>query len=189
MWNTYEIGVHGRHVEVWLNGVKLNDYTSSRDIALGHIGVQNDGDVAHISYRNIRIRQDAAATDLARGKPVTVSSVEPNSPHVGANAVDGNPATRWGSAYSDPQQITVDLGASVPLRRVRLNWETAFARAYQIQTSTDNTTWQTAFSTTTGDGGIDDIPIQATGRYIRMTGTQRATQWGYSLWELAVFGS
>ena len=132
---------------------------------------------------------DASGTDLARGKPVTVSSVEPNSPHVGANAVDGNATTRWASAQSDPQQITVDLGSSVPLRRVRLNWETAFARAFQIQTSTDNATWQTVFSTTTGDGNIDDIPIQATGRYLRITGTQRATQWGYSLWELAVFGS
>src|ERR1044071_8411285 len=32
---------------------------------------------------------------------VAVSSVQPNTNHVGANAVDGNTATRWSSAWSD----------------------------------------------------------------------------------------
>ncbi|MGI5149811.1 ThuA domain-containing protein [Plantactinospora sp. CA-294935] len=191
-WNTYEIGVHGQRVEVWLNGVKVNDYTSSRDIANGYIGLQNDGAGLDISYRNVRIRTDGPsqppATDLARGKPVTATSVEPNSPHVAANAVDGNSGTRWGSAYGDPQSITVDLGASYPLNRVRLNWETAYGRAYQIQVSPNNSSWTQVYATTTGDGGVDDVPVSANGRYLRITGTQRATQWGYSLWDLNVYG-
>ncbi|MEO3925110.1 ThuA domain-containing protein [Micromonosporaceae bacterium B7E4] len=191
-WNSYEIGVHGQRVEVWLNGVKVNDYTSSRTIANGYIGLQNDGAGLDISYRNVRIKTDGPsqppATDLARGKPVTATSVEPNSPHVAANAVDGNSGTRWGSAYGDPQSITVDLGASYPLNRVRLNWETAYGRAYQIQVSPNNATWTQVYATTTGDGGVDDVPISANGRYLRITGTQRATQWGYSLWDLNVYG-
>ncbi|MFD1501578.1 ThuA domain-containing protein, partial [Streptosporangium lutulentum] len=159
MWNTYDVRVHGRHVEVYLNGVKINDYTSTRNIANGYIGVQNDGDAAHISYRNIRIKPDSGppvppATDLARGKPVTTSSVEAGSAHVGANAVDGNATTRWSSLYADPQWIRVDLGASYTLNRVRLNWEAAFGRAYQIQTSPDGSAWTTVYSTTTGDGGV-----------------------------------
>ncbi|MCW2878462.1 MAG: hypothetical protein JWQ95_2562 [Sphaerisporangium sp.] len=189
-WNTYEIALHGQHVEIYLNGVKINDYMSTRAIANGYIGVQNDGAGADINYRNIRIKQDTAAvTDLARGRPVTVSSVEPGSPHAGANAVDGNAGTRWGSAYSDPQWITVDLGATRTLKRVRLNWETAYGRAYQIQTSANNSTWTTIYSTTTGDGGVDDVTVTGTGRYVRIYGTQRATQWGYSLWDLNVFGT
>ncbi|MEV7969521.1 ThuA domain-containing protein [Sphaerisporangium sp. NPDC088356] len=189
-WNTYEIGVHGQRVEIYLNGVKINDYTSTRAIANGYIGVQNDGDGADINYRNIRIKQDTVAvTDLARGRPVTVSSVEPGSPHAGANAVDGNATTRWGSAYSDPQWITVDLGATRTIDRVKLTWETAYGKAYQIQTSPNNTTWSTIYSTTTGDGGTDDVAVTGTGRYLRIYGTQRATQWGYSLWDLNVYGS
>ena len=31
--------------------------------------------------------------------------------------------------------------------------------------------------------------MAGTGRYLRVNGTQRATQWGYSLWELEVYGS
>ena len=105
---------------------------------------------------------------------MTASSVETGSAHNGANAVDGNPATRWGSAYADPQWISVDLGASRPISRVRLNWEAAYGRAYQIQTSPDGSTWTTVYSTTTGDGGIDDVNVTGTGRYVRVNGTQRA---------------
>jgi type 1 glutamine amidotransferase len=55
-WNSYEIGVHGSRVEIWLNGVKINDHTSSRAIANGYVGVQNDGAGADINYRNVRVR-------------------------------------------------------------------------------------------------------------------------------------
>ncbi|GAA1865936.1 ThuA domain-containing protein [Asanoa iriomotensis] len=189
-WNTYEIGVHGQRVEIWLNGVKVNDYQSPRAIANGYIGVQNDGAGLDINYRNIRIKAEGGnppATDIAQGRPVTVSSVEGGN--LAAYATDGNPATRWGSLYSDPQSITVDLGQSYNLSRVRLNWETAYGRAYQIQTSPNNSTWTTVYSTTTGDGGVDDITLSGSGRYVRMNGTQRGTQWGYSLWDFNVYGT
>ncbi|MET7400886.1 discoidin domain-containing protein, partial [Dactylosporangium sp. NPDC005572] len=65
-----------------------------------------------------------------------------------------------------------------------------YGRAYQIQTSPDNSTWTTIYSTTTGDGGVDDLNVTGTGRYVRVYGTQRAlTQYGYSLWELDIYGS
>jgi type 1 glutamine amidotransferase len=146
----------------------------------------------------IRVASRAVAADcgtstgsreLARGRPVTVSSVEPNTPHAGANAVDGNTGTRWSSAFADPQWITVDLGAAHAISRVRLTWETAYGRAYRIETSPDNANWQTAYSTTTGDGGTDDLAVSANNRYVRVFGTQRGTQWGYSLWELSVTGT
>ncbi|WP_020523840.1 ThuA domain-containing protein [Catelliglobosispora koreensis] len=190
-WNTYEIGVHGQRVEIWLNGVKVNDYTSARNISNGYIGVQNDGAGMDINYRNIRVKTDGAPqpADVAQGKPATASSVESGSAHVAANAVDGNATTRWGSAYSDPQWITVDLGGSYNLNRVRLNWEAAFGRAYQIQTSPDNVAWTTVYTTATSDGGVDDVTVTGTGRYVRVYGTQRATQWGYSLWDFNVYGT
>ncbi|SMC49657.1 ThuA domain-containing protein [Kibdelosporangium aridum] len=189
-WNAYEIAVHGQLVEVWLNGVKINEYTSNRDIAVGYLGVQNDGAGLDISYRNIRVRQDAGGggTDFARGRPVFVSSVEPGSSHVGENAVDGNNQTRWGSVHADPQWITVDLGETRAVERVRLSWEAAYARAYKIQISPDNENWTTMYSTETGDGGVDEVLVAGSGRYVRVEGTQRATQWGYSLWDLQVIG-
>ncbi|GAA1517578.1 hypothetical protein GCM10009827_035730 [Dactylosporangium maewongense] len=190
-WNTYEVGVHGQRVEIWLNGVKINDYTSTRAIQSGYIGVQNDGAGADIFYRNIRIKTDGSqpATDIARGKTATASSVEPNSTLVAANAVDGNSTTRWGSVHADPQWLQVDLGASYNLNRVRINWEAAYAKAYQIQTSPDGSTWTNVYSTSSGDGGVDDVTLTGTGRYVRVNQTQRGTQWGYSIWDLSVYGT
>ncbi len=43
---------------------------------------------------------------------------------------------------------------------------------------------------TGGDGGVDDLTgLSGTGRYVRIYGTQRGTEWGYSLWELEVYGT
>ncbi|GIJ54184.1 discoidin domain-containing protein [Virgisporangium aurantiacum] len=126
-----------------------------------------------------------AATNLALGKSVTVSSTDGNP---APNAVDGNASTRWSSAYDDPQWIVVDLGSAQTVGSVTLRWEAAFGRAYQVQTSTDNSTWTNRFTTTAGDGGVDTAtftPAQA--RYVRMNGTQRATAYGYSLYEFEVY--
>lgn len=128
------------------------------------------------------------ATLLSQGRPTATSALETGNVLVGANAVDGNPGTRWGSAFADPQWISVDLGAAYSVTRVRLTWEAAYARSYEIQTSTDNATWTTAFGTTGGDGGVDDVTVTATGRWVRILGTQRATPYGYSLWELEIYG-
>ncbi|MBN1411077.1 MAG: discoidin domain-containing protein, partial [Spirochaetales bacterium] len=126
------------------------------------------------------------AVNLALGKAVTVSSIE-NSSLGGANAVDGSTGTRWSSAFSDPQWLYVDLEALTSITRVVLKWEVAYGRSYQIQVSDDGSAWTTVYSTTTGDGGTDDLGVSGTGRYVRMYGTARGTAWGYSLWEFEIY--
>ncbi len=128
----------------------------------------------------------ATPTLLSQGKPATASSVQ--DPFTANAAVDGDPGTRWSSAASDPQWLQVDLGSSQPISQVVLNWETAYAKAFQIQVSDNGSTWNTVYSTTTGAGGTQTLPVTGTGRYVRMYGTVRATQWGYSLWEFQVYG-
>jgi F5/8 type C domain/Putative Ig domain len=130
----------------------------------------------------------AASTLLSQGQPATASSTE-NASFPASNAVDGNTGTRWSSAFSDPQWLEVDLGASASITQVVLQWEAAYATAFQIQTSPDGTNWTTIYSTTTGTGGTQTLNVTGTGRYVRMYGTARATQYGYSLWEFQVYGS
>jgi hypothetical protein len=127
-------------------------------------------------------------TNLALNKTATASSAE-NAGTPASAAVDGNTGTRWSSAFSDPQWLEVDLGSSQSICQVTLQWETAYGKAFQIQTSTDNSTWTTIFSTTTGTGGTQTLSVTGTGRYIRMYGTARGTQYGYSLWEFQVYSS
>jgi len=130
----------------------------------------------------------AAPTLLSQGKTATASSLE-NATFPASNAVDGSTGTRWSSAFSDPQWLEVDLGASASISQVVLQWEAAYATAFQIQTSNDNTTWTSIYSTTTGTGGTQTLNITGSGRYVRMNGTARATQYGYSLFEFQVYGT
>jgi hypothetical protein len=127
-------------------------------------------------------------TLLSQGKTATSSSTE-NAGFVAANAVDGNTGTRWSSAFSDPQWLQVDLGATHTLSRVDLNWEAAYASSFQLQSSTDGVTWTNLTPVTAGAAGTQSLTVAGSGRYVRMYGTARATQYGYSLWEFQVYGS
>ncbi len=125
-------------------------------------------------------------TNAAQGRPATASSVEGAGVDA-AQAVDGNPGTRWSSAFSDPQWLRVDLGATAAICRVVLRWEGAYGRAFQIQTSPDGAAWTNVYSTTTGAGGTQTLDVAGTGRYVRMYGTARGSGYGYSLWEFEVY--
>ncbi|MET8388958.1 discoidin domain-containing protein [Streptosporangium canum] len=119
----------------------------------------------------------AADTLLSRGRPVTASSAE-NVAFPATAAVDGDPGTRWSSAFSDPQWIQVDLGSPATINRVVLDWEGAYATAFTIQTSADGAAWTTIHTTTAGTGGDQTLNVSGTGRYVRLTTTGRATQYG-----------
>ncbi|HEV2343138.1 MAG TPA: discoidin domain-containing protein [Actinocrinis sp.] len=127
-------------------------------------------------------------TNLALNQPATASSLE-NATFTAGAAVDGNTGTRWSSGFSDPQWLQVDLGATHSICKVVIQWEAAYATAFQIQTSNDATNWTSIFSTTSGAGGTQTLNVTGSGRYIRMYGTARATQYGYSIWEFQVYGS
>jgi type 1 glutamine amidotransferase len=58
-WNTFELLVQGERLQVFLNGVKINDFTntdSARSLA-GHVGIQNHGASDEVSFRNVRIKE------------------------------------------------------------------------------------------------------------------------------------
>ncbi|WP_406389649.1 discoidin domain-containing protein [Streptomyces sp. NBC_00887] len=131
---------------------------------------------------------DAAPVLLSQGRQTTASSQEHYGTPAGS-AVDGDPGTRWSSAASDPQWLSVDLGTPAALDRVELSWEAAYAKTYRIELSSNGTDWSTAYSTTTGAGGTETVDVSGTARFVRMLGTARATGYGYSLWEFKVFGS
>ncbi|MEU8813631.1 DUF1996 domain-containing protein [Actinoplanes sp. NPDC048796] len=131
---------------------------------------------------------NAADTLISQGKPVTASSTE-SAAFPASNAVDGNLGTRWSSAFSDPQWLQVDLGATATVSSVVLNWESAYARAFSVKASANGSTWTTLYSTNAGTGGRQALTVTGSGRYVRLETTARATQWGVSLTEFQVYGS
>ena len=129
-----------------------------------------------------------ADTNLALNKPAMASTNEGAS-HGPSKAFDGNSSTRWASYQTENNWISVDLGSQYNINKVKLNWEAAYAKDYEIQFSNDNNSWSTVYTTQKGDGGIDELSVSGTARYVRMNGMKRATSWGYSLWDFEVYGS
>jgi hypothetical protein len=70
---------------------------------------------------------------------------------------------------------------------VVLNWEAAYGKSYEIQVSDNGSSWASIYATTSGEGGVEDLAVSGTGRYVRLLGTERATGYGYSLWEFEVY--
>ncbi|MFJ8966200.1 discoidin domain-containing protein [Lentzea sp. NPDC102401] len=136
----------------------------------------------------VPVPASAAGPLISQNRPVTASSSE-NAVFAATAAVDGDAGTRWSSTFSDPQWIQIDLGSSARVDQVVLAWETASARAYTLSISADGNSWQQLRATTAGPGGTETLAVTGTGRYVRLDLTQRATQWGYSLWEFQVFGT
>jgi hypothetical protein len=124
----------------------------------------------------------------ARGRSASATSEESASLTAG-NAIDGDPATRWSSAFSDPQALVIDLGESIDVDRVVLVWERAAARSYDLSISNDLESWRTIGDASDSIGGVADFnQLTGTGRYLAVTASSRATEWGDSLWEAIVLG-
>ncbi|MEU9917105.1 discoidin domain-containing protein [Streptomyces sp. NPDC051001] len=133
--------------------------------------------------------QHQASVNLAKGRTATASSSESNpfTSYQPGRAVDGDGDSRWASDWSDDQWWQVDLGSTNLVSRVTLDWERAYGKSYRVELSTDGTNWQTAWSTTSGDGGLDTAKFTGTpARYVRVHGLDRGTDWGYSLHEVGV---
>ena len=136
-------------------------------------GLRNLGDTCNSV--NIALSKPAIASTVAAGLPASA-------------AFDGTLCSRWGSYTSDPQWIYVDLGARYDLCEVVLKWEVALGKDFKIQVSEDAINW-TTIDSITGNINCDNyLPLQGSGRYVRMYGTARGTAFGYSLWEFEVYG-
>lgn len=125
---------------------------------------------------------------LAFHRPVTASSDD--GQHLPAAATDGDDNTRWASQNSDDQWISIDLGSTRKISEVRLDWEAAAGKDYDIDVSDDGQEWKTVQAVTgnTKSGWLDYPGLDGEGRYLRVHGKTRATSYGFSLWEIEVFG-
>ena len=129
-------------------------------------------------------------TNVALYQQASASSME--AAGYGPNrAVDGDKTgSRWSSAKSDVENITVDLGVPMPLSQVVLVWQSAYGKRYVIQGASDPVgPWTPLYTQNNGVGGTETLPVSGTCRYVRMQGVQRAGGYGYSLYEFQVMSA
>lgn len=130
------------------------------------------------------------APNIAYQRPVTVTSTY-NGTNTAAKAVDADGTTRWESTYANNQSIFLDLGATYNINRVRLAWEAAYAQDYQVQVSTNGTSWTTIKDVwgKTSAAADDYAGLNANARYVKVYCINRATTYGFSLYEFEVYGT
>jgi hypothetical protein len=128
-----------------------------------------------------------SGTNLALGKPATASSIY-SSAYTAAKANDGSTSSRWASIEGrDGDWWQVDLGSAQSIASVAVNWEIAYASRYQIQSSTDGSTFTTVADVTNTSAGTKTTTFTPTSaRYVRILGLSRGTPWGISIWEAQV---
>jgi len=161
-----------------------------RAYATNEVGTAYGNEVVFTTERQAR---SCGNTNLALNRPVTFSSEENSAQGYfpASNAVDGNPQTRWSSEHGiDPQWIYVDLGREIDICKVVVKWEAAYAADFSILLWNANTSnWDIVHSITGNTQLTNTIEnLQVRGRYISVYGTQRATPYGYSIYEFEVYG-
>jgi hypothetical protein len=123
--------------------------------------------------------------DLARGRLASASSAQTG--HPAAHAVDGLSTTRWASKLTDRQWWRVDLGATMAVGRVSIDWASAYGAAVRIETSKDNSAWSTAATLSASAAGWQTVSFALRdARYVRVIGVRGASRRGLEMRDVRV---
>jgi len=119
-------------------------------------------------------------------KPVVATSSEPeNGSMAPGMAIDGKPGTRWSSKPENGAWIQFDFGKRTALGYIKLNWEASYGKQYTLFTSDNGQDWKELRHVGNGQGGTEEFfNLNTVTRYVRLQGVQRASQYGYSLFEV-----
>lgn len=146
---------------------------------------------------------------ISRGATV-ISSSEENAGTASANINDGDALSRWGSDFTDNEWIYLDLGENMYISRAGILWEASYASEYEIQIAADGcpmeshtgryagvertvdvpAEWTTVATVSQSQRVTDEVstPVGATARYVRMRGLKRALPYGFSIYEMNLYG-
>lgn len=132
----------------------------------------------------------AASVNLALNKPASASSTRSGSSYTAGKAVDGSASSSWmSSTTSSAQWVRVDLGSSQSISYVKVTWPaTYYAKAFQIQTSPDGSSFTSRYSATNATGSVTTANFAAvSARYVRIYCTTRNNSSSYGVAELKVY--
>ena len=107
-------------------------------------------------------------------------------------AFDGNLGSRYAAtSYESGVTLGVDLGKTYKVSSVAFKWENAYATEYNIQVSKDGKAYDTVKTMTADKAETIEVPLDEAveARYVRIECVKNALNYGYSLWEMGVYGT
>lgn len=132
----------------------------------------------------------AGASGAGKPGPQDVSSFAASSEqqsNTANGAFDRSFDTRWESNHGvDPSWLQINFKRKVALSSVLITWEGASAKKYKLQAGLDEDGWADVAGVENGEAGEErylKFKTIKTDR-IRIYCSERATQWGYSIWEI-----
>ncbi len=197
-WTTLTVvGTRGAYA-VYLDGVKIGEDNNQMVCPLRTLG-SPAGQSFVGKVRNLKVVNRALTEheigllagvdipeDMAPGCKVTASRTGREFDPGAVTAEDGS--VRWSSGGGGaPTWLAIDLGAPKTVAAVALKWETAYAKNYAIEVSSDDKSWKEVFAGKgeAGDTRAEFAPVNA--RFVRIQMKNAATGWGYSLWHVRVY--
>jgi hexosaminidase len=192
--------IDGKKVSTSKQANKLEGRTNDSStfvLPLEKIGLGVKGTIDNFEIMNKGL-ENSLQKNLALGQKATASSDYDLSQRA-AFMVDGNPGTRWGSNYrnkteaqKDDEWTMIELDDSYDLNRVKIYWETARAKEYKLLASNDGVNFKQihSFKQGSSDGSIDTIELKdVRAKYIKIDMDKRNTTYGYSIFEVEIFGN
>ena len=115
--------------------------------------------------------------------PVATASSASNT---AMRAIDGDSTTQWRSSASTAT-LTLDLRAEREYGGLAIDWDSAdYARDYDVEASSDATTWSTTYRVRNGDGKHDLIQLpESESRAVRLVMRHSAGH-GYAIRDVAI---
>ena len=129
--------------------------------------------------------------NIAKGKKAFSNSVQETG-YQPEEAFDGNLGSRYAAAsYESGVTLGVDLGKTYKVSSVAFKWEGAYATEYNIQVSKDGKAYDTVKTMTADKAETIEVPLDEAveARYVRIECVKNALNYGYSLWEMGVYGT
>lgn len=159
----------------------------SSDTTIKAIAVKDNCINSAYASAVIKINGDVvqSSDNLSIGSTATASTEKEPA----AKAIDGDGTTRWQAELNDDEWLQVDLGRVNTVNTVKINWEAAYAEKYEIQVSKDGERWTTVAKENGLVGEITSSFPATQARYVRMQGVKRGTAYGYSIYEMEVYGA
>ena len=129
--------------------------------------------------------------NIAKGKTAFSNSVKEKD-YQPEEAFDGNLGSRYAAtSYESGVTLGVDLGKTYKVSSVAFKWENAYATEYNIQVSKDGKAYDTVKTMTADKAETIEVPLDKAveARYVRIECVKNALNYGYSLWEMGVYGT